>query len=73
MEKIKEFPIEIKIGLNIDGFKEAGRIKSKYKVPLGDSIAIAECTIEKGTLITSDRSDFEKVENSENINILWFR
>ena len=73
LEKIKEFPIEIKIGLNIDGFKEAGRIKSKYKIPLGDSIAIAECIIEKGTLITSDRSDFEKVGNTENIKIYWFR
>ena len=45
----------------------------KYKIPLGDSIAIAECIMEKGTLITSDRSDFEKVGNTENIKIYWFR
>jgi predicted nucleic acid-binding protein len=73
LEKIKEFPIEIKIGLNTNGFKEAGRIKSKYKIPLGDSIAVAECIVEKGTLVTSDHNDFEKIETAENININWFR
>ena len=73
LEKIKEFPIEIKIGLNTNGFKEAGRIKSKYKIPLGDSIVIAECIVENGILITSDHSDFEKVGNVENIKINWFR
>jgi PIN domain nuclease of toxin-antitoxin system len=34
LEKIREFPIEIKIGLEEEVFKEAGRIKSKYKIPL---------------------------------------
>ena len=72
-EKIKEFPIEIINGLSSDVFKESGRIKAKYKIPLGDSIAIAECIIGKGVLVTSDHADFEKVENVENIKINWFR
>jgi predicted nucleic acid-binding protein len=73
LEKITEFPIEIKIGLNIGIFKEAGRIKSTYKIPLGDSIAVAECIIEEGTLITSDHTDFEKICSMENVKINWFR
>ena len=73
LEEIKKYPIEIIIGLRNDVFKEAGRIKSKYKIPLGDSIAVAECIIEEGTLVTSDYSDFEKIEKSENIKINWFR
>ena len=73
LEKIMEFPIEIKIGLNEDGFKVAGRIKSKYKIPLGDSIAAAECIIENGILVTSDHNDFEKVADTEIIKINWFR
>jgi predicted nucleic acid-binding protein len=70
---IRKFPIEVIIGLDDDTFNEAGRIKSKYKIPLGDSIAVAECITRKGILVTSDHSDFGKVENTEKIMINWFR
>jgi predicted nucleic acid-binding protein len=73
MKKIKEFPIEIIIGLKEDVFNEAGRIKSKYKIPLGDSIAVAECIVGDGILVTSDHNDFEKIEKKENFKINWFR
>jgi predicted nucleic acid-binding protein len=73
LKKIKEFPIDIIIGLDDSVFNETGRIKSKYKIPLGDSIAVAECIIGKGILVTSDHGDFEKVKNAEKIKINWFR
>jgi predicted nucleic acid-binding protein len=73
IEKIKEFPIEIIIGLKEAVFNEAGRIKSKHKIPLGDSIAVAECIIGNATLVTSDHNDLEKIEKLENIKIDWFR
>lgn len=71
--KIKKFPIEILVGLDERTFKEAGRIKSTYKIPLGDSIAAAESIVRKEALVTSDHSDFDKVEVAENIKICWFR
>ena len=73
LKRIKEFPIEIITGLTDDVFEESGRIKSKYKIPLGDSIVAAECLIKKGTLVTSDHDDFEKIIVAENIEINWFR
>jgi predicted nucleic acid-binding protein len=73
MRRIGLLPIEVIAELNDDVFREAGRIKSKYKIPLGDSLAAAECIIGKGTLVTSDHNDFEKVESPEKIKILWFR
>jgi predicted nucleic acid-binding protein len=73
MRKLKEFPIEIIIGLKEDVFNEAGKIKSKYKIPLGDSIAVAECIIGNGILVTSDHHDFEKIVKKENLKINWFR
>ena len=73
LETINKFPIEIIIGLTEEVFKEAGRIKSKYKIPLGDSIALAECIIRNATLVTSDHNDFESIEKIENIKINWFR
>jgi predicted nucleic acid-binding protein len=71
--KIKNFPIEIIIGLKEAVFNEAGRIKSKHKIPLGDAIAVAECIIFEGILVTSDHNDLEKMEKAENIKINWFR
>jgi predicted nucleic acid-binding protein len=73
IEKIREFPIEIIVGLKESVFNEAGRIKSKHKIPLGDSIAVAESIICKGILVTSDHNDLEKIEKVENIKINWFR
>jgi predicted nucleic acid-binding protein len=70
---IKKFPIEIIVGLTDDVFKEAGRIKSTYKISLGDSIALAECVVGKGRLVTSDHKDFEPIEKIEDIKITWFR
>jgi predicted nucleic acid-binding protein len=72
-KKIKEFPVEIIIGLKEDVFNEAGKIKSKYKIPLGDAIAVAECIIGSGILVTSDHHDLEKIEEKENLKINWFR
>jgi hypothetical protein len=40
---------------------------------LGDSIAVAECIISKGTLVTSDHNGFEKIEKKEKLKINWFR
>jgi predicted nucleic acid-binding protein len=73
IKKLKEFPIEIIVGLDEKVFNEAGRIKSKYKIPLGDSIVVAECIIGNGILVTSDYKDLAKFEKSENIKIEWFR
>jgi len=70
---VGKFPIEVIIGLEESTFNEAGRIKAKYKIPLGDSIVVAECIIRKGTLVTSDHSDLGKIENAEKITINWFR
>ena len=73
MKKIKEYPIEIIIGLKENVFNEAGRIKSKYKIPLGDSIVVAECIVNNGILVTSDYKDLVKFEKEENVKINWFR
>ena len=73
LNEVMDLPIEIIIGLKEDVFKEAGRIKEKYKIPLGDSIAVAECIIGNGILVTSDHNDFEILEKSENVSINWFR
>ena len=73
INKLKEFPIEIIIGMKEAVFNEAGRIKPRYKIPLGDSIAVAECIINNGILVTSDHDDFAIFEKENLVEIFWFR
>jgi predicted nucleic acid-binding protein len=73
LKTIRKFPIQIIVGLTEYVFEEAGRIKSTYRIPLGDSIALAECIIDDGILVTSDHNDFEPIEKKEDIKINWFR
>jgi predicted nucleic acid-binding protein len=70
---IEQMPITIKDSLTNEVFKEAGRLKSKYKLSLADSIAVAESIINKGSLVTADHHEIEPIEMAEKINITWFR
>ena len=73
LKTIEQMPITIKDILTNEIFKEAGRLKSKYKLSLADSIAIAESIINKGSLVTADHHEIEPIEIAEKINVTWFR
>ena len=73
LEIVREMPIEIVKQLEDAVFKKAGYLKSKYKISLADSIALAENITRGGQLITSDHHEFETIEKQENIGIKWFR
>jgi PIN domain nuclease of toxin-antitoxin system len=70
---IEQMPITINDKLTNEVFKEAGRLKSKYKLSLADSIAVSESIINKGSLVTADHHEIEPIEKAEKINITWFR
>jgi predicted nucleic acid-binding protein len=65
-------PILIKETLTNEVFKEAGKLKAKYKLSIADSIAIAETIISKGSLVTADHHEIETIEIAEKINVTWF-
>jgi len=73
LKTMEQMPITIKDTLTNEVFKEAGRLKSKYKLSLADSIAIAESIINKGSLVTADHHEIGPIEIAEKINITWFR
>jgi predicted nucleic acid-binding protein len=72
-EIIKQMPLTINEILTDDLLKEAGRIKSKYKLSIADSIAVAESIINKGILVTADHHEIEPVEQTEKLTVSWFR
>ena len=70
---MEQMPITINDRLTNEIFKEAGRLKSKYKLSIADSIAVAESIINKGSLVTADHHEIEPIEIAEKINVTWFR
>jgi predicted nucleic acid-binding protein len=73
LKTMEQMPITIKDILTNEVFKEAGKLKSKYKLSLADSIAVAETVINKGSLVTADHHEIEPIEIAEKLNITWFR
>ena len=73
LKTIEQMPITIKDTLTNEVFKEAGRLKSTYKLSLADSIAVAESIVNKGSLVTADHHEIDPIEKAEKINITWFR
>jgi predicted nucleic acid-binding protein len=70
---MEQMPVKINDTLTDGLFKEAGRLKSKYKISLADSMAIAETIINNGSLVTADQHEIDPIETAEKINVTWFR
>jgi len=60
-------------GLSDFVFREAGRIKTQYKMSLADSIALGEASVLGATILTSDHHEFDIVEQNEKIKFAWIR
>jgi predicted nucleic acid-binding protein len=52
---------------------EAGRLKATYKISMADALLLAHGIENNATIITSDHHELDIVEQSENIDFLWFR
>ena len=66
-------PIKIIDKLDDKVFREAGRLKAKYKISLADSIALAEAKVRKAQLITADHREFDPIEKGGEISFYWIR
>jgi predicted nucleic acid-binding protein len=66
-------PFDVHAEITDDIFKEAGRLKSTYKISIADAIALAETSVRGGKLLTSDHHEFDVIEAAENISFLWIR
>ena len=70
---VSKLPIIIIDGISDDVFREAGRIKSLYKMSLADSIALGEAYVMNASLVTCDHHEFDIVDENENIAFTWIR
>jgi len=65
--------IQIIDGISDFVFREAGRIKTSYKISLADSIALGQTSILKASILTSDHHEFDVIEKNEEIKFAWIR
>jgi len=63
--------INDKLSENI--FKEAGRLKAKYKISLADAIVLGESIIRKASVLSSDHHEFDILEQKEDMDFDWIR
>ena len=70
---VLKLPIKIIDGISDPVFREAGRIKTKYKMSIADSIALGETSVLGASILTSDHHEFDPVEQNEGIKFVWIR
>ena len=68
-----ENPVYIEQKLTNELFREAGRLKTSFKISIADSIALAEASVHGGYLVTSDHHEFDAIEQSGQIKFHWIR
>jgi uncharacterized protein with PIN domain len=73
LDKLIVSPITIIDTISVALIHEAGRIKAVYNLPLGDCFAFAAASVTQSIFVTTDHSDFDKIETQENIRFLWIR
>jgi predicted nucleic acid-binding protein len=73
LTQVDSSPIVVVDTIYGDLFREAGRLKSSYKMSLADSFAVAQAIVLSGALVTSDHHEFEAVAKSETVVFEWFR
>ena len=72
-ELILETKIRIIYEITGNTIKNAGYFKSKYKISLGDSFVLATAKLYNATIVSSDHHEFDIIENSEKMDLLWIR
>jgi len=60
-------------GISDAVFREAGRLKTQYRMSLADSIALGEASTLGAYVLTSDHHEFDPIEQNEEINFIWIR
>jgi PIN domain nuclease of toxin-antitoxin system len=54
-------------------FREAARLKTTYKMSLGDAIGLATAAELQAQFVSSDHHELESVEKQEPGRLFWFR
>jgi len=54
-------------------FTTAGRLKSSYRISLGDAVLLAQASASCAAVLTCDHHEFDPIELAEPIDFRWIR
>jgi len=66
-------PVGVTAVFSNQALREAGRLKTSFKISIADSIALAEAAVHDGCLVTSDHHEFDAIEKNGQIKFFWIR
>jgi len=69
----RNLPISIIDSISDEMMTEAARLKTKYRVSVADSFALATALLNGAVLVTSDHREFDIVDKKCDIDFLWIR
>jgi predicted nucleic acid-binding protein len=73
LQKTLTLPITIVETFSYPEFREAGRLKSSYKISFADSIVLGIASANNYQLLTADHHEFDTIKQNEKIAFEWVR
>ena len=73
LNEIGNSPIELNAEITKEIIMTAGKLKTRYKMSLTDSIGLAQTVILQGSFVTADHHELDVVAKNEDINFTWIR
>jgi predicted nucleic acid-binding protein len=73
LNSIIHFPISVTYKIDEIIIEEAGKLKSKYRISLADSIGLAQSIVFNAHFVSADHHELDIVEANETIQFTWFR
>jgi predicted nucleic acid-binding protein len=73
LKDMRVSPIKLHDEITDDMLIKAGRLKSRYKMSVADSIGLAEAIINNGYFVTADHHELDVIEKKERLNMIWIR
>ena len=70
---IRKLPVNIVDTFADPVFKEAAKLKSKYRLSVADSIALGEAIYRDALFVSADHHEFDAVERKEPMRFYWIR
>jgi uncharacterized protein len=70
---VRQLPILIRWDIDQEIVETAARFKTRFRISLADSIALALATIRNAPLATSDHHEFDPIGTEGEARFLWIR
>ncbi|KPA19742.1 toxin PIN [Candidatus Magnetomorum sp. HK-1] len=72
-DEIKHMPIIIQYNIERDVLFKAIYFKTKYKISVADSIALALAKAKEAIIVSSDHHEFDCIDEANELTFYWFR